>query len=562
MSKKDFKVAIYTRVSTLEQAKKWYWLETQLSNLKNYIIGKNEKWWFFNEKLVYSDKWVSWADEKRPALDRMKKDIELWLIDIVLVWKIDRLYRKTQFLLETVEFFKDNKVEFASKTEEIDTSSATGRLVLTLLWAIAEMEREMIAERTMEGKLTKARNGFYVSGEPPYWYQKSKEWKLEVNEDEAKIVNRIFEMYVNERKSQWEIAHILTAEKINLKSDTMANKKNKPEHTKGIWKQTLISNIIWKTHYIGHYYYNQKEYKKDKNTWKKTSSFKPFEEWIEISCPSIIKKKELYNSAKILSINNQKNAKKKENNRYLLAWILVCWEKWCERSYSWYNSGKRTINYRCKWRNNSTLRKSDWLKCDNPQISWAQIEWLVWDNIKDLINNPKNFNNFLINKSLTDNKITQYRKELKLFEKRKVENEISVKNVFWKMSWNSNLKKYFDEELNKLNTEEWIIINRVIELEQLILSEKNKYTLGSTISDIWDKFKNQIKEIEKDRDSMFKLINILIYKVIVYKNRIDIYFNFDKTKPSKTNTRQKKNLKNYNDYSLSECDQLNFKPGV
>ena len=101
---------------------------------------------------------------ERPALSRLKSDILDKKIDILLVWKIDRLFRKTSYLLEFIEFLKSKNINFVSKNEHIDLSSPTGKLVLTLLGAISEMEREVITERTHEGKLSKALQGYFVYG--------------------------------------------------------------------------------------------------------------------------------------------------------------------------------------------------------------------------------------------------------------------------------------------------------------------------------------------------------------------------------------------------------------
>ena len=93
---------------------------------------------------------------ERPALSRLKMDILAGKIDTLLVWKIDRLFRKTSYLLEFIEFLKQHNINFVSKNENIDLSSHTGKLVLTLLGAISEMERAVITERTSEGKISKS----------------------------------------------------------------------------------------------------------------------------------------------------------------------------------------------------------------------------------------------------------------------------------------------------------------------------------------------------------------------------------------------------------------------
>jgi DNA invertase Pin-like site-specific DNA recombinase len=88
-----------------------------------------------NDGLIYRDEGISGATEvpERPELSRLKKDILDGKINVLLVWKIDRLFRKTAYLLEFIEFLKQHEINFVSKNENIDLSSPTGKLVLTLL---------------------------------------------------------------------------------------------------------------------------------------------------------------------------------------------------------------------------------------------------------------------------------------------------------------------------------------------------------------------------------------------------------------------------------------------
>ena len=113
------RVAIYLRVSTLEQATDWFWLDSQERILKAFIEANKDNDWILWNNLIYKDEWISWASdvEYRPALTKLKKDIIDWKIDIVLVWKIDRLFRKTRYLLEFIEFIKKYDVNFISKNE-------------------------------------------------------------------------------------------------------------------------------------------------------------------------------------------------------------------------------------------------------------------------------------------------------------------------------------------------------------------------------------------------------------------------------------------------------------
>lgn len=136
---KKQRVALYMRVSTQEQVKDGYGLDSQKRILKAFIESNEEEWWTTNPNLIYIDEGISWATEvsERPALSQLIQDILDGKIDTLAVVKIDRLFRKTSALLSFIEFLKKYQINFVSKSESIDLSSHSGMLVITLLGAIS-----------------------------------------------------------------------------------------------------------------------------------------------------------------------------------------------------------------------------------------------------------------------------------------------------------------------------------------------------------------------------------------------------------------------------------------
>jgi site-specific DNA recombinase len=146
------RVALYMRVSTIEQARDGYGLDSQDRILRAFVKANEDIGWITSENLIYRDEGISGTTEvqDRPELTKLRNDIIDGKVDVLLVWKIDRLFRKTAYLLDFIEFLKTHNINFVSKNENIDLSSPTGKLVLTLLGAISEMERDVITERTHE----------------------------------------------------------------------------------------------------------------------------------------------------------------------------------------------------------------------------------------------------------------------------------------------------------------------------------------------------------------------------------------------------------------------------
>lgn len=135
------KIAIYVRNSTNEERQN---PQTQINPLREYCERMNYDYEIFQE-------FASGAKESRPELDRMMKEIRKGNFDGVMVWKLDRLGRSLKHLLQLIEEFRNKKLAFISLTEGFDTSTSQGQLLLSLLGAFAEFERNLIQERIKAG---------------------------------------------------------------------------------------------------------------------------------------------------------------------------------------------------------------------------------------------------------------------------------------------------------------------------------------------------------------------------------------------------------------------------
>ncbi len=149
------RVAIYARVSTRDQEP-----ENQLIALRDY--AKNRGWTTVTE---FVDKGISGAKERRPALDALMDAARKRKVDVVLCWRFDRFARSSRHLLNTLEEFRVLDIGFVSFQESIDTTSPMGKMMFTLVSAIAEFERALIRERVLAG-LQRARGQGKKLGRP------------------------------------------------------------------------------------------------------------------------------------------------------------------------------------------------------------------------------------------------------------------------------------------------------------------------------------------------------------------------------------------------------------
>lgn len=195
------KVAIYTRVSTIEQAEEGYSIDEQLRVLREYC--DDHGYAIFQE---YADKGISGKNIKgRPGLVHLLNDASNKQFDLVLVWKMNRLSRKLSDLTKIEELLKKHNIAFRSYKERYETETPSGKLQFHMMAAIAEFERDNIAENVKMGMLARAREGSWNGGQvlgydvisTPKKDGKHKASELVVNDQEASIVRKIFELYTS-----------------------------------------------------------------------------------------------------------------------------------------------------------------------------------------------------------------------------------------------------------------------------------------------------------------------------------------------------------------------------
>jgi DNA invertase Pin-like site-specific DNA recombinase len=139
----DTRAVLYSRVSTLNHGQD---PEVQSREIREYCQRRG---WPLVEE--YVDAGISGAKERRPQLDRLIADAHKRKFEVVVVWKFDRFARSVSHLLRALETFRALGIEFVSLSEQVDTSTPTGKMIFTVLGAVAELERSLIAERVRAG---------------------------------------------------------------------------------------------------------------------------------------------------------------------------------------------------------------------------------------------------------------------------------------------------------------------------------------------------------------------------------------------------------------------------
>ncbi|MBE7031850.1 MAG: recombinase family protein [Ruminococcaceae bacterium] len=186
--------AIYIRVSTDAQREEGYSIDAQKEMLTAYCVSKGIKKYEY-----YIDGGFSGSNIERPELKRLIEDVKKGKIGCVLVYKLDRLSRSqkdTLYLIEDV--FNPHNVDFISLNESMDTSTPLGRLMLGILSAFAQLERENIKERTSMGMKERVKEGYWMGGgRVPFGYDYDQSRGILVPNRDAETVRRIYELYLD-----------------------------------------------------------------------------------------------------------------------------------------------------------------------------------------------------------------------------------------------------------------------------------------------------------------------------------------------------------------------------
>ena len=533
---KKKKVALYIRVSTEEQVD-MYGVDLQKEALMGLIASKRQNLEFAGDEYVYIDEGVSgtYEPEERPAFRRLMEDISRSYskpFDVVAVYKIDRFARRLKVLLEILDIFekREDKIEFLSASESIDTSTPFGRAMLGIIGVIAELELENIKERTSSGRASAANQGVFLNT-PPLGYVKIKEGEdrglIEIQEEEKQIVELIFNMFVREGKNINEITKYLIEHKIKT-PQTYRYEHHKEDQGKRklsnagpyAWDPSAVRKVLTNELYIGHQYY-------DKTVNGKKQ---PKEKWKLFRHSQIIIDKLVFNKAqKYLSISTSRYRREKVDGRlYLLQGLLKCANCYNptlqKEPYAWNgfpkrvkSTGEKVYYYQCSSKN-SNKKQRRLVECKTIPLPAIPLENHVINFLSELLNNPKVV--FKYQQELQSKRLDiQIKKDkLKIIKDLLNTYETAKERVLTmfqdgdigKESKDLKLKELEDQHIR--NTKEL----ETIESELSLFSDTSEYFKAFELFQV--KFNDAIKDYNegKDKDYIYSLIHMMIEEIIVF----------------------------------------------
>lgn len=364
-------IAVYCRVSTEDQQERKT-IENQISFAEKYCDLHELK--LFK---IYKEDGVSGTIplEDRPQGKQLIKDAKNNKFDTLLLYKLDRLGRSARITLNSIHLLEQLNVQIKSMTEPFDTSSPSGRFMITMLAGVADLERSTILERMQLGTNRAAKEGKWLGGIVPYGYYVNEDKYLEVNTtiipgfnlSEADIIKLIFKLTTENNYSCVKIADYLNSLNIPTsykKDNRKLNKGKRKVSTSGIWRPGNILRMLHNKTYMGIHEYGKRSTKK--------------REIIPRKVPAIVTEK-VWNKAQEVIKDNIIEATRNHKRNYLLKGLIRC--GLCNRTYVGITYGKKYY-YVC----NGKISYGE--KCNSKNINGKYIENMIWNDITEFINNP------------------------------------------------------------------------------------------------------------------------------------------------------------------------------
>jgi site-specific DNA recombinase len=380
-------VAVYLRVSTEEQRERQS-IATQRDFAERYCALHG-----LTVSRVYADDGVTGTMplDRRPEGSQVLRDARLKNFDQLLVYKLDRLGRDTRLTLDAVAELEKYGVRIRSMTEEFDTRSATGRLMLTMLSGFAAHERDIIRERSVAGTNRVAQAGAWLGGIVPFGYRKVGEQgnaRIEPSEEpipcvgisEAEVIRTIFRMAAVERKSCFAISDYLNRTGVPcayVRDDRMVSRGKRKARTSGVWRPGRVRNLLVSTAYKGRHEYGKR-------------SPNPKRELIIRQVPAIVTE-EMWQQAQNTLSANALFSKRNSVRNYLLRGLVKC--GLCGLSYVGFTArrpnGKNEFYYRCTGKVGANgPYGAVGKRCPSKDINGAFLEQLIWEDVEGFLRNP------------------------------------------------------------------------------------------------------------------------------------------------------------------------------
>lgn len=454
------KCYIYTRVSTAMQVD-GFSLDAQKNSILRYVRYRDME--VCGE---YSDEGKSGKNTQgRPQFMQMMEDIQTGKdnVDYVVVFKLSRFGRNAADILTNLQLMQDYGVNLACSDDDIDSAKAGGKLIITILSAVSEVERENILIQTMEGRNQKAREGRWNGGFAPYGYDLV-DGELVINEEDAEIIRLIYDKYINTDMGGLGVAKFLNDNGYKKK----VRQKNHLEGFSGDFVKDVLDNPV----YCGKIAYGRRKTEKISGSRNETHIVKQDEFDVYDGIHEAIISEEDWNRAheKRLRDNYLREKIHSLDHEHALSGILIC--PGCgAKMYGNVNRKKKkdgtlykdNFFYRCK-----NSRSQTGHKCElNRQYGQDTINDAVAEVLAKCTRNPK-FADMMEEILDTSVDIEKINEEIAKFKKQKVQAEGAQRKIHKQMDTLDITDKYYEKKYDDLVLRDNELYQIIGELEEEI----------------------------------------------------------------------------------------------
>lgn len=477
-------VALYIRVSSREQADEGYSIGEQTERLKKYAEAMG--WDVYK---IYVDPGYSGGNTERPGLKEMIKDVTNGKVDIVVVYKLDRLSRSqfdTLYLIEKV--FLPNNTDFVSMTENFSTSSSLGRAMIGFLAVFAQLEKDKLNERTIMGKEARAKEGKWGGGSSVpvgYRYNVVTE-ELEVDEYEKMQILEAVDLFLKGTPLR------TIATTLNNKGYTHLGRSGKVV----LWEARRVKHVLQSKVYLGYIRYANEWYKGSHEPILSVETYEQVQHLLE---------------EREKSYNGKYNKKKIQTS--VLNGFIYC--KHCGGRYA-KNSGKKwkdlepPLYYCCYSRSKRVPKMVKDPNCRNKNWKMPELDGIVLGEIKKLAldptyvrtirdeksNNPNNINKIDILRDQIQRIDTQVSRFMDLYGL----GTFTIEQVSEKIEPLNEQKKSLEAELSTLNVDDDVMDEA--EIQEIAISLEDVLNRGQ-LDEIRLVVESLIAYIELDEDDVY-----------------------------------------------------------
>lgn len=498
------RACIYIRVSSEDQ-RKGYGLEFQLEHTKAAV--ERDGCTLKDEHIISDSK--SGSTDDRPGWKEVLGLARRGEIDVVYFWKLDRMMRDEYYFYVNEKVLIDLGVELRFATQDL-----TDPFNKAIQVAVAADERRKIRERTYAGRMMSARKGNWINGgTPPFGYTYNRETqRLEIDEEEARVVTMMFRWLAHEKLSLYKIQCRLNEMKTPTKFDRLRRKKR--SGTTCWWNKRTVGRILTNEVYAGTFTFR-------KYRWvskvRKESNMRPKEDWITVTTPAIISR-EMFEKAREQLQKNSTDSPRRTKCLYVLGKLLICGYdgRRMQSATRHADKARECRYYFCSGRRKEHAAR----RCPSRSVSESRIVPPVWDTIRQLLSKPdymlKRLAEFRDHKNRTS-ELSKKRSLLEIQQKQLLERRKRLVALYLD---GAITKELFEKEHKDIKARLEFVEKENSKLQQLVITRDEMNARNGSLGVLYQKLQRKLRKASDE--AKYQVLHEFVVGVTVWGEELGV----------------------------------------